>query len=465
MVRMLVLAAMLCGCETLDEGSLPQAELPVPTPPEWTSSHRTTPPPDLYTWADDFRDALLTDLVHDGLAHNFSLQASRAGLQAASMTVNQRLAVRAPQVSWSADAAKSLRVDPERGRQGGGTSAGLGLGVSVAWELDVWNRLQHEATAAARDFEAAAWTDQGARLAIAVTIARQYCDAISAKKRQALAEQNIASFARTLAVAEDRFADGLLNGATDVHLARANVANAQQALHRAKREYDAAVRTLEALVGRYPQAALNTADGLPRVEPVPAGLLSDLLLRRPDVRAAEARVSAAGLRHLAARAKAFPSLRLTASTGTSADTLSKILHPSHVLWSMASGLTQPIFDGGAIAADSARTSALQQQAIANYAQVALTAYQEVETALAAEQFLSAELMAGQTAAVESAAAQEETAENYEQGLADLTAVLVAQRRSVEAQRSLITTTNRRLQNRLGLYMALGGGFAREEVTR
>ena len=104
--------------------------------------------------------------------------------------------------------------------------------------------------------------------------------------------------------------------------------------------------------------------------------------------------------------------------------------------------------------------ARQQQALANYAQTALTAYQEVETALAADAFLTSELAALQVAAHESQAAEAETRENYDNGLVELTALLVAQRRSVDARRSRITVTNRRLQNRLGLYLALGGGFER-----
>ncbi|HAR67508.1 MAG TPA: hypothetical protein DCR55_15045 [Lentisphaeria bacterium] len=458
---LLILASFLIGCQTTAPADAdPEAAFDVPIPPAWTSSHSVAGVPGLTAWAEDLQDPLLVDLIHDGLAHNFSLQASRAALHAISATVLRGLAAREPSLALNGDGRRSRSVNDERGRQPDAISASLALGVAVSWELDLWGRLRHEAYATARDLEAAGWTDRGARLAIAVAIARQYCDAITAKYNLTLARENIGSFGGTLQTAEQRYRSGLLNGAAEVHLSRANVANSERALHSAEREYDAAVRALEALVGRYPQAALSVADQLPYITAVPAGIPADLLARRPDVCAAEARLAAAGLRTRVARAQAFPAVRLTANTGTSSDTLRKILHPSHMLWSLAAGVTQPLFDGGAISAGIMAADARQQQALANYAQTALTAYQEVETALAADAFLTSELAALQVAAHESQAAEAETRENYDNGLVELTALLVAQRRSVDARRSRITVTNRRLQNRLGLYLALGGGFER-----
>ena len=249
------------------------------------------------------------------------------------------------------------------------------------------------------------------------------------------------------------------DNALDLRLARANVAGARNQLALAGRNRDAAARALETLLGRYPQNAAKVARRLPSIRRrVPAGLPSDLLLRRPDLIAAELRLAARGLRLSSARKAFLPSFNLTARGGTSTPEFSKLFSADRLVASLASGISQPITEGRRLRGDVNLTAAERDEALHDYAQSTLEAFREVETTLAAERYLAAQEAALVEAAEESAAAEQLALDQYGRGLVDIITVLDSQRRSFDSKRSLIATRNERLQNRIDLYLALGGDF-------
>ena len=125
---------------------------------------------------------------------------------------------------------------------------------------------------------------------------------------------------------------------------------------------------------------------------------------------------------------------------------------------MAAGLSQPIFAGGAIPAQKQQARAQQEEAAADWAQAVLEAFQEVETALSREVFINREITALEAASTAAAEAEQKTQRLYKEGLSNLTNLLVAQRRALDIRRNLIQTRRARIENRLSLYLALGGGF-------
>ncbi len=174
----------------------------------------------------------------------------------------------------------------------------------------------------------------------------------------------------------------------DLNVSRADVARAQERVARNQGNLEEAVRSLEVLLGRYPAAELNVANQLaPMPGPVPAGLPSELLERRPDLVARDRQVAAAFNRAQAARAARLPSLSLTGVLGGASSSLLNLLNPSNIAWSLGANLLAPIFDGGRHQADVDISTAQQEQALAAYASTALKAFQEVETAIANEQIL------------------------------------------------------------------------------
>jgi outer membrane protein TolC len=219
------------------------------------------------------------------------------------------------------------------------------------------------------------------------------------------------------------------------------------------------VRGLEIVVGRYPRAELALAADLPGLPPpVPAGLPSELLERRPDLIAAERRVAAAFHAIQVAKAARLPRMALTASGGHSTSELLRLANVSSTFWTVFANFLAPIFDGGALKAQVDIATAEQQAALALYGQTALRAFSEVETALASEQ-----LLADQQAYLERVLAQDSDALRlgrirYNVGATDLLDVLQLQTRQLDSNFELIGVRADRLTNRVALHLALGGGF-------
>jgi multidrug efflux system outer membrane protein len=260
-------------------------------------------------------------------------------------------------------------------------------------------------------------------------------------------------------VIEERYRAGIVT-ALDVRLARENEATARSVLAQRRREHDAATRSLEVLLGRYPAGGLRPPAALPAVvRPVPVGLPSELLERRPDLVAARTRLAAADARARAARKNRLPSISLTATGGTASDRLRDLLDWDHLVWSLVSGITQPLFSGGRLSAESALAKARDREALAAYARAALDAFREVEAALNAEGHYTEQERALRTAASESREAASLAAERYGQGLIDIVTLLESQRRAFNAESARLRTVRDRLDNRVDLYLALGGDFA------
>jgi outer membrane protein TolC len=236
-------------------------------------------------------------------------------------------------------------------------------------------------------------------------------------------------------------------------------ANARTAVQARRQAADRAVRQLEILLGRYPARTMDVdADLGEPLSDVPAGLPADLLARRPDLEAAERRLAAAGRRQSESRRALLPRLTLTSSGGRTGSQLEDLLDGDFTVWSLAAGLLQPIFQGGRLRAQVARSGALTDAAVADYANRVLEACAEVETLLAAEGHLRDQESAQAVAAEQAAAARDLARDRYESGLDDVIPWLSAQRAAADAQGRLLEVRRRRLESRVDLHLALGGDF-------
>ncbi|MCB1211725.1 MAG: TolC family protein, partial [Verrucomicrobiales bacterium] len=247
--------------------------------------------------------------------------------------------------------------------------------------------------------------------------------------------------------------------ALDISLSRADLARAESTVTQRRQDLDETTRSLERLLGGYPAGKERGLVALPDLRrSVPAGLPSEMLLRRPDLRAAEQRLMGELRGESAAKKALLPSIRLTGDKGYSTQELASLLSASSVIWTVASQLTQPIFQGGRLKAGVELAKARYDEALQQYAGSVLTAFQEVETSLAAETFLVQQ--AGQLSrAVEEAERSDKLAQGqYERGLVDVLTLLDARQRAFDARRALLTVEAQRLRNRADLYLALGGSF-------
>jgi outer membrane protein TolC len=213
------------------------------------------------------------------------------------------------------------------------------------------------------------------------------------------------------------------------------------------------------IVGRYPSAELALAPDLPALPgPVPDGLPSELLERRPDLIAAERRLAAAFHSIQVAEAARLPRIALTVGGGKSTSDLLRLANVGTGFWRVGADVFAPLFTAGALKAQVAQANAEQQAALALYGQAALRAFGEVESSLASEQ-----LLADQQKYLESVLAQDTEALRlgrirYDAGATDFLHVLQMQARQLITQYDLIAIRNGRLANRVALHLALGGGF-------
>jgi outer membrane protein TolC len=217
------------------------------------------------------------------------------------------------------------------------------------------------------------------------------------------------------------------------------------------------------LLGNYPGNAGEPPRALPAIPgQIPGGLPADLIARRPDLAAAERRLAAADQRWVSAKRSLYPRLALTGSAGTTSAEFADLLDGNFGVWSLVAGLTQPLFQGGRLRAGVDAAEAYRVEAIETYAAAALRAYAEVESALAADRFLAAQTGHLEESVTQSTRAFTLAEERYEQGLEEYITVLDSRRSQLNAETALLTARRARLENRVGLYLALGGGFVRPD---
>lgn len=453
------LAALLAGCVQVQRPG--EATLTVAVPVAWGSA--TDHGAAAQGWVADFRDAGLSAIMDEALAGNLQLQAALARLDQAEALARIEGADRWPDLALAGSASRSMSNNladpPLRNR-----SDRFGVDAVASWELDLWGRVRAQSLAAGADAAAAQADYAALRLSLGSRVAAAWFATIAARRQEALALETLRSFESNLTTVDERFQRGL-SPALDLRLTRANVATARSNYAQQQRLADASARQLEVLLGRYPAGSVAVSDALPEaLDPIPAGLPSDLLLRRPDILGAGQRLMAADARLQESRRALLPAIRLTGSYGRASSELDNILKDSFDVWSLAGNITAPIFQGGRLRANVDRSDARLAETVANYRDTVLTAFREVESALAAEAYLAGQLEALGISVEESSGAQQLAEERYERGLSDIITVLESQRRAFNARSAYIATQNELLQNRLALYLALGGDILTTNFT-
>jgi NodT family efflux transporter outer membrane factor (OMF) lipoprotein len=416
-------------------------------------------------WWQEFADPQLNALVDEAIAHNHDLRAAAARVDAAAAQASSAGAYQWPWFGAGFDASRQRRNFIGLPFPGGGTLhktfTSYGVGLSASWELDLWGRLRAGEAATLAELQASAADLRAAQHSLAAQTARAWFALLESRLQVELAERSVESFRQTADLVRGRFALGV-RPALDVRLAESDLASARALLEQRKEQQALAVRQLEILLGRYPGGALQAAPDLPAMPPaVPAGLPADLLTRRPDLVAAERRAAAGDRRLAAATAALYPRIALTATAGTATQELGDLLDPDFFVWSLVGNLTQPLFEGGRLRAEVAREEALLRELAEGYASVALVALHEVESALATEQTFADRERHLQRATLEAGEARLQSQDRYLRGLENSTTLLDAQRRALTAEAQWLTARRLRLDNRIDLHLALGGGFPLE----
>jgi len=415
-------------------------------------------------WLDEFNQPELAELIAEAFVNSPDLLAQLSVVKLAQVQAKLAGAEHWPELSAGLGSSRN-----KRGNTGGYSissvySTSYKFSLDFSWEVDLWRRLSNGVKAAQYDVTAAHADYKAARFSLAANIIKAWFDAIEAQQQLRLSKQTLENYKDVLQVVERGYNYGLYR-ALDVRLARSNMLNAVNREQNYKIDKQQALSSLEVLLGRYPTATLKLTDTLPELGlSVPAGLPADLLNRRPDIIAAKQRFKALDQRHIQAKKNRLPAIRLTGSGGTSSHALSNLVNTDYLVWNFASGLIQPLFQGGRLDALRDEAAIRWQQSEHEYRALVLQAFKEVETALSSDQWLLQQEIALAETAKELDEAQLLAMQDYVSGLTDISTLLQTQRQAFEAQSSLLVAHRNRLQNRVNLYLALGGPIRAEQAT-
>lgn len=464
-IAMAVLAVFLPGCSLLPTFGTNRKAADLESvhkfaPAGWSAAARISGA-ESTGWLRDFNSARLRELVDQAVSANHDLAVAAARMEQAKAQARIAGADRYPQVAADFSGSRSQRASGQRFVGIGVRSNRFEGMADLSWELDFWGRIRDEQGGAVAEAEAATADLHAARLSLAANTVKSAVTLASAEGQIRLAAENVRRRRVHLDVLEKQLARGLDpdRSALDVSLSRADLARAESTLASRTREADAARRSLEVLLGAYPGGTESGLAKLPEMaKDIPAGLPSDLLLRRPDLRAAERRLESALRSESAAKKAWLPSFRMTGNTGYSSEELASLLEPGALVWTVAGSVAQSIFQGGRISGNVELARGRYQEALEQYASDVLRAFQEVETALAADLFLRQQGVALETALEEAERSVRLALGQYERGLSDVLTLLDAQQRAFEAGSALLAVKAERLRNRADLHLALGGDF-------
>jgi NodT family efflux transporter outer membrane factor (OMF) lipoprotein len=400
-------------------------------------------------WLAAFSDPTLDALVREAIENNPDLRVAAARVEQAASYVKLAGATLYPQVNLLARGGGTLSGD----------SSGLeGLGVFASWELDLWGRVRAGREAAQLQYQSAALDAEYARQSIAALVAKSWFLATEARLQRGAAEDMLRSAERLAVLTRDRVRVGT-GDEYDLALAQASVQTYRDSVQQLDLSFRQALRALEALIGRYPAAAIEVPPQLPaKPGPVPVGMPSELLERRPDVVAAERRVAAAFYRIEEAKAARLPKISLTAAVTSISSELFVLKNRDDPVWSAGGSLLAPLYLGGALQSQVEIRTAEQKQAVAEYGRVGARAFGEVENALSFDFTLEQRAAILAQAVAQNERALELVNVRYRVGSGDLRAVQQQQVAVYGARTSLLRVQSEQLVQRVNLYLALGGGW-------
>jgi outer membrane protein, multidrug efflux system len=410
-----------------------------------------------------FRDTRLQTLIARGLENNQDLKLALANVAAARGLYRVQRAALLPAIDTSANATLRKGANGNLVNVGANSGSGIRTSYSVdigesAFELDLFGRVRSLSDSALNSYLATEQAARATRLTLAADIADVYFTLAADRSLLAIARQTAASAERSVTLTAARLKGGIAPR-TDLRQAETIEATARSDLANLTTIVDQDRNALDLLVGAAVPAedlpgALEDIDAL--VAPVPAGLDSSILLRRPDVVGAEFQLRAANARIGAARAAFFPRISLTSFSGLASSALSSLFTGGSFNYSAGASAALPIFDWGINRGNLAAARAQADGATASYQRAIQSAFREVSDALARRATIADQISA-QTA-LEAAARDTAylTDQSYRGGALSFLDSLDAQRALYGAQRSLISTRLLRASNAVALYRALGG---------
>ena len=415
-------------------------------------------------WWSVYHDPVLDRLERQVEINNQTLKAAVAAYYAAREAAGVTRGSLFPSVGLSGSQTRSGGGAATQFTFGGARTANQ-AGGTASWDVDLWGKLRRELESANASAQASAADVAAARLSAQTTLAQDYFQLRAAEQQLRLLKTLVADDQASLRIAQNRVNAGVTTLA-DVYAARTQLESTQAQedtalLNRATLEHAIAV-----LIGRAPDA-LSLAQGhlAAQVPVVPAGVPSQLLLRRPDIAAAERAMASANAQIGVAEAAWFPSLTLSGSYAFDSAALTGLIRASNAVWSYGPQIALNLFNGGATLAQTREARASYDQTVAQYRGTVLGAFQQVEDDLASLHFLAAEYAEELRAVADAKRSEALTLNQYKAGVADYASVLTAQVARLNAEITAVNLQSERLTSSAGLIDALGGGWTSRSLEQ
>ena len=459
----LAAAMLLAGCSLIPTYERPAA--PVPTTFPGDPAQPSGPAAAALPWQDFFTDPRLAGLIQTALANNRDLRVSVLNIEQARAQFQIERSALFPALGLTGSGSRSSpnpyqAFDSSAGSVSSQYSVNFGFS---AWELDFFGRIRALKDQALAQYLATEEARKAAQISLIASVATGWLTLMADDELLEITRQTMVTREESVRLAKLRFDNGVSSeidfqaANTAAESARATYAPQQ----RARLQDENALALL--LGAPVPASALaDGTKGLEGIQPMPdlpAGLPSDMLIERPDIRAAEQQLIAANANIGAARANFFPRVSLTSSIGTASSEFSGLFDRGSKAWSFAPTVTLPIFDAGRNWATLQSSKAGREIAVAQYEKSIQTAFREVADALAGRATLGEEVRAQRAQATAEAVRFRLSDLRYRNGIASALDLLDAQRSLFTAQQLAVNARLLQLQNQVTLYKTLGGGWA------
>ena len=420
---------------------------------------------DIVRWWTTFGDETLTLLVERAVNSNLDLKQAEARILQARASRSIVTAGLWPSVEATGSFTRSRSGGTTVGGNAGTTRNLYQAGLDAAWELDIFGGVRRDVEAANADVLAAVEDRRDVLVTLTAEIALNYIDLRGFQQQIVIAQNNLKAQKHSAELTRKRFQGGFV-GALDVANADALVATTASQIPVLESSARQTIYSLSVLLGLEPAALLHElaqTSEIPAAPPaVPVSVPSDLLLRRPDIRRAEAQIHSATARIGVATADLFPKLSLSASGGFQGSQSNTLTNWDNRFWSLGPSVSWQVFSAGRIEANIELQKALKEQSFITYQQTVLTALQDVENAL----IVSAKEQEHRDRLIEAVAANRKAVDLatklYTEGQTDFLNVLEAQRSLYASEDALVQSTRNVSTNLVALYKALGGGWNSEQ---
>lgn len=444
---------LLAGCSFIPAFKRP----PAPVPEKFAGVADTAATP-LPSWREYFSDPALRALIETALANNRDMRISMARVEEARALAGITRADRFPTLEGQGSASRSRTPEDLTGTGSARTTSRYDLGLGItSFELDFWGRVAALNEAARAQYLASDEAAKSFRIGLIGDVAGTWFQLNELNERERLAGETLSTRAESLELIRKRRDVGL---ATDLDaLAAESLAETVRIqwseIRRQRMQMENALNLLTGMAAALPPPA--NVSSQPAMAELAPGLPSEVLLKRPDVRAAEQRLIAANANIGAARAAFFPRISLTGSLGTASSDLSGLFGAGSQAWLFQPVLSLPLFDAGRNQANLGVAEARKVAAVADYERTIQQAFREVADALAAQSTYREQLTAQQANLQAQQARLERVKARAQTGIANYLEVLDASRETFAAEQALVTTQRQLLSAQVALFKALGGG--------